>query len=93
MPTFDNMERGLVRVAVEKTLFDMGSADLEKVQSMLLSKHNCELDDCLEHPEALKDVLCELYGYCYNDIFKSIVEILSSGAMDTPIVNFIKSLK
>jgi len=72
----------------------MGTPELEKVESMLRSKHNCKLEDCLEHPEVLKEILCELYGYCYDEIFESILQILlTNSTMDTPIENFLNILK
>lgn len=93
MNNADEIEKLLVMVTIEKVLLEKGLSDLEKVELELNSKHNCRLYDCIECPDALKAVLCELYGDDYDEISNAINANLSSSTMDTPIENFISVLR
>ena len=93
MTEVNGMDKLAVKVAVEQVLLGIGIPELEKVESILFSKHNCRLNDCMECPEALKDVLCELHGNCYNEIFESIVETLSPLTTNQHVENFINVLR
>ncbi len=93
MSNADEMNKLLVMVTIEKVLLDMGKPELEKVESMLISKYQCRLYNCIECPEALKSVLCELYGDNCNEILKTISDALLSNTMDLPLENFITVLR
>jgi len=57
------IDRDFMRFAVKKALLEMGDPELEKVVSKLQEDHNCEIVDCLEHPEFLKSqrfVICSV---------------------------------
>ena len=82
----------LISVSVEKALLEMGMPELDLVISRLKEDYNCEISDCLEHPEYLKQILCELFGNSYQDILKSIHESLHQTKMEESLVNFLTIL-
>jgi len=88
-----NANRHAVRFAVEQAMLKMGLSELEKVQSTFKTKHNLTLDDCIDHPEILKYILCQLYYSQYDEIFQTILKTLSENLMESEVDNFIKSLK
>ena len=89
----DQIHRQAVRFAIEKAILQIGTNDLEKVQSLLRSKYNYDIENCIDHPDALKDILCESYNSHYSQILESIIETLSGSSIDFSIENFIKALK
>ncbi len=74
-----NMERELITVAVEHALLQMGSAELDLVKHSLKTDYNCTIGDCFEHPEYLKQVLNQLFGYCCEDILSTIEYVIRGG--------------
>lgn len=84
--------KSLILVSVEKALLEMGMPELDLVISRLKEDYNCEISDCLDHPEYLKQILCELFGNSYQDILKSIHESVHRTSMDEPLVNFLTVL-
>ncbi len=87
-----NMERELITVAVEHALLQMGTAELEMVEYSLKNNYNCTIGDCLEHPEYLKQVLKELFGYCCEDILSTIEYVVKGGNVDSQVKNFLTVL-
>jgi hypothetical protein len=57
----ENVEKGLMMYAVEKSLFDQEKDALDKIAENIKNNFNCYLPDCLEKPEYLKKTLDELY--------------------------------
>lgn len=93
MPDIENMEKELIRLAVEMALLRMGPPELDKVTSMLKSNYSLDIEDCLTYPETLKQVLCELYGNCYSEIYESIIVTLNTETEDKAIKKFITVLR
>ena len=87
------IHKDTIRLAIEKALLKIGSDELEKVQSLLDSKYNYSIDDCLAHPDILKEVLHQVCGSCYDEILKSILGTLSGSSVDAPIADFIEAMK
>ncbi len=85
--------KSVITVSVEKALLEMGVLELDLVKSKLKEDHNCEISDCLEHPEYLKEILCELYGNSHEVVLKSIHESLRRTAMEEPLENFLTVLE
>jgi hypothetical protein len=83
------MNKTLIELAVEKTLLKMGHPELELVTSRLKGDYNCKISDCLEHPEYLKTILCDLFGDCHYDIVNSIHTTLKKISMEKPITDFL----
>ncbi len=87
-----NMERELITVAVEHALLQMGTAELEMVEYQLKNDFNSTIGDCLEHPEYLKQVLKELFGYCCEDILSTVEYVVKGGNIDGQVKNFLTIL-
>ena len=87
------IHKDTIRLAIEKTLLKIGSDELEKVQSLLDSKYNYSIDDCLDHPDVLKEILSKTYGQRYDEIFKSILDTLHSILIVSTIGDFIEELR
>ena len=49
--------QSIVTLSVEKALLEIGVVELDLVKSKLQTNYNCEISDCLSHPEYLKEVL------------------------------------
>ena len=81
-----------VAVSVEKALLEIGKFELDSVVYRLKENYHCEIFDCLDHPEYLKQILCELFGNSYQDILKSIHESLERTSMEQPLVHFLNVL-
>jgi len=87
------MQRELITVVIEHALLEIGNLELEKVQVRLKNDYKCEIGDCLEHPEYLKRILCDLFGYCYGDILDTINRVLESGNIEGRVEKFLMVLK
>ena len=85
-----DMSKTLIELAVEKSLLKMGHPELKLVTSRLKSDFNCNISDCLEHPEYLKKVLKDIFGNCHYDIIDSINVSLKMTSMEKPITNFLE---
>jgi hypothetical protein len=93
MDNHKSMQRDLITVAVEYALLQMGTPELEKVESRLLNDYNCKIGDCLEHPEYLKRILGDLFGYCYQDILDNIDQVLKDAGINHTVDKFFMVLK
>jgi len=87
-----NMKQELITVAVEHALLQMGTAELEMVEYSLKNDYNCTIGDCLDHPEYLKQVLKELFGYCCEDILSTIEYVVKGGNVDSQVKKFLTIL-
>jgi len=87
-----NVDKALVALAIEKTLFDFGNPVYEKVTDRLYKKYNCYIPDCFEKPEYLKAVLKELYGESYHEIINSVRQELGEFAYKKKMDTFIQVL-
>jgi len=83
----------VIILAIEKSLSKMGRPELKRVEDKLLSDFNCTFEDCVSNPTPLKNVLCELFGNCYEDIYRSIYDVLSDTSMDEDITKFLQTMK
>jgi len=88
-----DMNRELITVAVEHALLQMETAELEMVEYQLKNDYNCTIGDCLEHPEYLKQILNQLFSYCYEDILSTIEYVVRGGNVDSQIEKFLMGLK
>jgi len=84
-----DMNKTLIELAVEKALLKMGYPELELVKSRLKDNYDCNISNCLEHPEYIKTVLYDLFGHCYYDIVDSIQTTLQKTSMEKPITDFL----
>ncbi len=89
----ENVEKAVMKYAVEKSLFDLKKDALDEVTKNLKNYFNCSLPDCLEKPEYLKKTLDELYPDSSDMIIIGIKQKLANFA-DYPIVEkFIDGLE
>ena len=88
-----DMQRELITVAVEHALLEIGNLELETVQARLKNDYKCEIGDCLEHPEYLKNILCDLFGNCYGDILDTINRVVENGNIVGRVEKFLVVLK
>ena len=87
--TFKNM----VSVAVEHALLEMGTPELEKVESRLQEDYHCTIADTAHHPEYLKRILSELFGNSYQDILDTIHSVLKESESQEMVKNFLMVLE
>ena len=83
----------VIMLAIEKSLLKMGAPEFHKVESKLESDFNCTIEDCVSNPTPLKKVLCELFGNCYEDIYRVIDEELKNIDVDDDVLYFLQSMK
>lgn len=81
-----------IMLAIEKSILKMGEPELKKVKEKL-SDLNYTLDDCIYNPIPLKKVLCELFGNCYEDIYREIYNSLRDIDTDKDITKFLHTMK
>lgn len=93
MDNHTNSKQDLITVAVEYALLQMGTPELDKVESRLREDYNCTIGDCLEHPEYLKRVLCDLFGYCYQDILDNIEQVFKDAKIEDDVEEFYQVLR
>jgi len=84
------VQKGLITLAVEKTLLDIGKPTYDKVTDMLYKDYNCYLPDCYEHPEYLNETLKKLFGNSYHVIVESIYKQLEEFMYKKPVERFLK---
>ena len=87
-----SINRNLVHISIEKALLNLGAPELEKVQVRLKNDYNCTIKDCYDHPEYLKRILYDLFGFCYKDIIDSIYDVLKGGNIEGRTKKFLKVL-
>jgi len=93
MDNHSNSKRDLITVAVEYALLQMGTLELDKVETRLREDYNCTVGDCLKHPEYLKRILCDLFGYCYQDILDDIEQVFKDASISDEVEEFIMVLR
>ena len=92
MPVNNEVFKSVVSVSVEKALLEMGKFELDSVVYRLKENYDSEIYDCLDHPEYLKQILCELFGNSHEVILKSIHESFENTNMEQPLQNFLTVL-
>lgn len=89
----DMISRDLILVVVEQALLEIGTPEFELVESKLKQKYDCDISDCLTHPNYLKIILSELYGDVSQIIINSIEEKLQKASVDKNLEEFLLVLK
>ena len=92
MPGNSDVYKSVVTVSVEKAILEIGKFELDSVVYRLKENYNCEISDCLDHPEYLKKILCELFGNSHEIILDSIHESFEKTRMEEPLQNFLTVL-
>lgn len=68
----NELERALVRLYVEKALFEKGTAIYDSVCERLYQNYRRDLEDCYEYPEYLINILKDNHRNDADDIISSI---------------------
>ncbi|WP_428324709.1 hypothetical protein [Nitrosopumilus sp.] len=89
----DPLNKNLVSLAVEKALLEMGKIELKMVESKLTNEYQIKIDECMENPTCLKQILQEMFGNAYTDILKSIENSFEKLTLDEEMTNFITVLR
>ena len=84
------VQKGLVSLAIEKTLLDIGKPTYEKVSNMLHKNYHCYIPDCYEHPEYLDETLKKIFGSAHRVIVESIHAQLEEFAYKKPVERFLQ---
>ena len=92
MVDYSKLFESVVTISVEKALLEIGKFELDSVVYRLKENYHCEISDCLDHPEYLKQILRELFGNSHQDILKSIHESIERTSMERPLVHFLNVL-
>jgi hypothetical protein len=82
----------LFTIAVEDALNEMGGPTLEMVTVKLLKEYKCSIPDCLEHPEYLKNILNQVFGYADIAVKAKIKKNLGEFGQERPVNEFLKVL-
>lgn len=80
-------------LAIEHTLLKTGRNTLEKVQSELHQKFNCDISECYEHPEYLNKVLKDLPNVSQHEIIKDVNRYLNEFSYQEQIAEFLDKIK
>ena len=87
-----DFQKNLIRRSIEKTLMELGANEHKMVQQKLKSEHKLGFEDCLEHPEVLKKVLCDLFASSYKELVEKITVALAGFLLHEPIVSFLSEI-
>lgn len=79
-------------MAVEDALNETGKPTLEMVTTKLLKEYKSSIPDCLEHPEYMKNVLHQIFGYADVAVIAKIKKNLGEFSQERPVSEFLKVL-
>jgi hypothetical protein len=85
-------KKALFAMAVEDALSEAGQPWNKIVANELLRKYKCSISDCLEHPEYLKDVLNQIFGYAEIVVVAKIKKNLGEFGQERSVGEFLKVL-
>jgi hypothetical protein len=84
--------KALFTIAVEDTLNEMGGPMVEMVTYRLFKEYKCSIPDCLEHPEYLKNILNQVFGYANIVVISKIRKNLGEFGQERSVGEFLKVL-
>ena len=84
-----NSQNELVKISIENALLKIGKGALQKTVDTLYNQYHCNLSDCYEHPEYLKNILYDLFGNAHTVIIESVQKDLKEFIHDKPIEKFL----
>lgn len=83
----------MVVLAIEHTLLKTSANTLEKVQTDLYQKFNCDISECYEHPEYLNKILKDLVGVAQHEIVNNVNLYLDEFSYQEQIAEFLAKIK
>jgi hypothetical protein len=66
------MYKELVTIVIEKALFKIGTHVYNTTVQILKNEYQCNISDCYEHPEYLRQVIEKHFSGVHKDIVDSI---------------------
>lgn len=84
--------RSLVSLAIEKSLLEISKPALDNITEYLKENHNCQIQDCYDHPEYLRAALVHIFGKGRISISNSIKSCLEEYVYDNKISVLIKTM-
>ena len=84
--------KALFAMAVEDALNETGKPTLEMVATKLLKEYKSSIPDCLEHPEYMKSVLKQIFGYADVAVIAKIKKNLGEFSQERTVSEFLKVL-
>ena len=85
--------RVTMTLSVEVVLMKRGGDKYYHMLTKLRSSYNCEIADCYDKPQYLKNILKDVYGNDYEAIIKEIKQELGESIKDKEIVAFLEVLE
>lgn len=82
-----------VTLSVEAVLIKRGMEKYYHMLAKLRSRYDCEIADCYDKPQYLKNILKDVYDGDYEDIVKEIKEELGESVKDKGITDFLEVLE
>lgn len=89
----DSTNRITVSLSIEVVLMRRGGHQYHLVLSRLKNFYNCEIIDCYDNPQYLKNVLKEAYGSDYESIVEEIKLELGDSINEKGIEAFLAVLE
>ncbi len=91
LTSIDEENKIAFMTCVELVLMKKGNVNYNLVIARLHALYNCEINECVDHPEYLKTVLKEVYKDDYNSVLDDIsLETDRLEDMDKFKANFFK---
>jgi len=91
--TFSEQNKMALVFCVEAVLMRRGNTNYHLITAKLNANYNCTIMDCYENPEALRNVLKDVYKEDYNSIINEIKIQLDELANVREIANFLKLMQ
>ena len=85
----DNIQQNLVKLCLERTLFEMGSTESNYILNQLKSTFDESFDDCIDHPENLKSILKQEFPNNYEILMDKMENSFSGFTSNKKISNFL----
>ncbi|OLD32192.1 MAG: hypothetical protein AUI61_03355 [Thaumarchaeota archaeon 13_1_40CM_2_39_13_2] len=91
--TFSEQNKMALVFCVEAVLMRRGNTNYHLITAKLNANYNCTIMDCYENPEALRNVLKDVYKEDYNSIINEIKILLDELANVREIANFLRLMQ
>ena len=91
--TFSEQNKMALVFCVEAVLMRRGNTNYHLITAKLNANYNCTIMDCYENPEALRNVLKDVYKEDYNPIIEEIKLHLDELANEKDIADFFKIME
>jgi len=91
--TFSEQNKMALVFCVEAVLMRRGNTNYHLITAKLNANYNCTIMDCYENPEALRNVLKDVYKEDYKSIINEIKILLDELANVREIANFLKLMQ